>query len=164
MAGARVEAFLTQCPPNEVVWKFGVGVLAQVSSSLDRGSTFQELPVHVNKQAGLPAYLKQLALERIDDIPIVAVQVYMDGNRDDYYRSGRGIYIKSQDHILRIQRRDPDGCSVFRNLEGNEIADTLAKAGACEVPKPSARCQSVRCNGPGLALLTNGGGQQQQTK
>ncbi|GFX09687.1 uncharacterized protein TNCV_652881 [Trichonephila clavipes] len=33
-----------------------------------------ELPVHVNKQADLPAYLKQLALERIGDIPIDAVQ------------------------------------------------------------------------------------------
>ncbi|GFS63000.1 RNase H domain-containing protein [Trichonephila clavipes] len=145
----------------------------------------------------------QLALERIGNIPIDAVQVYTDGSRDDYYRSGSGIYIKSLDHFLRIQRRNPDGCSVFRSelraidealgslrslpngkdiwilfdsrsaiqhlsnwksvrdnvgvsilsklkrlftshqihlqwipsdvdLEGNEIADTLAKAGACE--------------------------------
>ncbi|GFW25253.1 RNase H domain-containing protein [Trichonephila clavipes] len=57
----------------------------------------------------------QLALERIGDIPIDAVQVYTDGSRDDYYRSGSGIYIKSQDHFLRIQRRNPDGCSVFRS-------------------------------------------------
>ncbi|GFT23799.1 uncharacterized protein TNCV_3206851, partial [Trichonephila clavipes] len=49
------------------------------------------------------AYLKQLVLERIGDIPIDAVQVYTDGNRDDYYRSGSRIYIKLQDHILRIQ-------------------------------------------------------------
>ncbi|GFX70111.1 uncharacterized protein TNCV_4615491 [Trichonephila clavipes] len=34
---------------------------------------------------------------------------------DDYYRSGSGIYIKPQDHILRIQRRNTDGCSVFRS-------------------------------------------------
>ncbi|GFX76834.1 uncharacterized protein TNCV_1952751 [Trichonephila clavipes] len=74
-----------------------------------------ELPVHVNKQADLPAYLKQLSLERIGDIPIDAVQVYTDGSIDDYYQSGSGIYIKSQDHILRIQRRNPDGCSVFRS-------------------------------------------------
>ncbi|GFU31183.1 RNase H domain-containing protein [Trichonephila clavipes] len=135
--------------------------------------------------------------------------VYTDGSRDYFYRSGSGIYIKSQDHILRIQRRNPDGCSVFRSEliaidealgslaslsngkeiwilsdsrsaiqhlsnwqrvrdnvgvsiltklkrlptshqihlqwipshidpEGNEIADTLAKAGACEIPEPSA--------------------------
>ncbi|GFV62843.1 RNase H domain-containing protein [Trichonephila clavipes] len=168
-----------------------------------------ELPVQVNKQADLPAYLKQLALERIGAIPIDAIQVYTDGCRDDYYRSGSGIYIKSQDQILRIQRRNPDGCSVFRSeliaiyealgflaslpngkeiwilsnsrsaiqhlsnwqsvrdnvgvsiltklkrlstshqihlqqipsyidLERNKIADTLAKAGACEVPEPLA--------------------------
>ncbi|GFX99953.1 uncharacterized protein TNCV_259901 [Trichonephila clavipes] len=41
--------------------------------------------------------------------------VYTDGSRDDYYRSGSEIYMKSQDHILRIQRRNPDGCSVFRS-------------------------------------------------
>ncbi|GFT28304.1 RNase H domain-containing protein [Trichonephila clavipes] len=134
--------------------------------------------------------------------------VYTDGRRDDYYRSGSGSYIKSQDHILRIQR-NPDGCSVFHieliaideslgslaslptgkeiwilsdsrsaiqhlsnwqsvrdnvgvsiltklkrlftshqihlqwipshiDLEGNEIADALAKSGACKVPEPSA--------------------------
>ncbi|GFU21565.1 RNase H domain-containing protein [Trichonephila clavipes] len=166
------------------------------------------LPVYVNKQTDLPAYLKQLALERIRDIPIDTVQVYTDGSRNDYYRSGSVIYIKSQDHILRIQRRNPDSCSVFRSeliaidealgslaslpngkeiwllsdsrsaiqrlsnllgvrenvgvsiltklkrlstshqihlqwipshidLEGNEIADTLTKACAFEVPEPS---------------------------
>ncbi|GFS62223.1 RNase H domain-containing protein [Trichonephila clavipes] len=135
------------------------------------------------------------------------ILVFTDDSRDDNYRSGNGIYIKSQD-ILRIQRRNPDGCSVFRSeliaidealgslaslpngkeiwilsdsrsaiqhlsnwqsvrdnvgvsilaklkrlstshqihqqwipsriLEGNEIADTLAKAGARELPEPSA--------------------------
>ncbi|GFU92490.1 uncharacterized protein TNCV_4794191 [Trichonephila clavipes] len=34
---------------------------------------------------------------------------YTDGSRDD------GIYIKSQDHIIRIQRRNPDDCSIFRS-------------------------------------------------
>ncbi|GFX10448.1 uncharacterized protein TNCV_1868431 [Trichonephila clavipes] len=98
-----------------------------------------ELQVHVNKQADLPAYLKQLALERIGDIPIDAVQVYTDGSRNEYYRSGSGIYIKSQDHILRIQRRNPDGCSVFCTTKReHKIADTLAKSGACEVPEPLA--------------------------
>ncbi|GFT32413.1 uncharacterized protein TNCV_4484331 [Trichonephila clavipes] len=52
---------------------------------LDEVFFHPELPVHVNKQAELPAYLKQLALERIGDIPIDAVQVYTDGSRDDYY-------------------------------------------------------------------------------
>ncbi|GFY34269.1 RNase H domain-containing protein [Trichonephila clavipes] len=127
-------------------------------------------------------------------------------NYQHTHRSGSGIYIKPQDHILRIQRRNPDGCSVFRSeliaidealgslaslpngkekkegrsaiqhlsnwqsvrdnvgvsiltklkglsnshqihlqwipsqidLDGNTTADTLAKAGACELPQPSA--------------------------
>ncbi|GFV63597.1 RNase H domain-containing protein, partial [Trichonephila clavipes] len=33
---------------------------------------------------------------------------------DAYYRSGCGICVKLEDHILRIQRRNSDGCSVFR--------------------------------------------------
>ncbi|GFU24356.1 uncharacterized protein TNCV_942491 [Trichonephila clavipes] len=182
----------------------------QIFSEDDLDEVFHpELPVHVNKQADLPAYLKQLDLERIGYIPIDVVQVYTDDGRDDYYRSGSRIYIKLQDHILRIQRRNLDGCSVFRSeriaidealgslaslpngkeiwilsdsrsaiqhlsnwqsvrdnvgvsiltelkrlstshqihlqwipphidLEGNEIADTLTKAGACEVPEASA--------------------------
>ncbi|GFX53161.1 uncharacterized protein TNCV_361561 [Trichonephila clavipes] len=44
-----------------------------------------------------------------------AVQAYKEGSRDDYYRSGSGMYIKSQNYILRIQRKNPDGCSVFRS-------------------------------------------------
>ncbi|GFU24597.1 RNase H domain-containing protein [Trichonephila clavipes] len=82
---------------------------------LDGVFFYPELPVHVNKQTDLPAYLKQLALEGIGDIPIEAVEVYTDGSRDDYYRSGSRIYIKSQDYILRIHRRNPDGFSVFRS-------------------------------------------------
>ncbi|GFW91096.1 RNase H domain-containing protein [Trichonephila clavipes] len=168
-----------------------------------------KLPVHVKTQADLPAYLQKLVPERIGGIPIDVIQVYTDGSRYDCYRSGSGIYIKSQDHVLRIQRRTPDGCSVFRNkliaidealgtltslptrreiwilsdsrsaiqhlsnrqrvrdnvgvsiltklkrlstshqihlqwipsqidLEGNEILDTLAKAGAFKVSEPSA--------------------------
>ncbi|GFV92499.1 RNase H domain-containing protein [Trichonephila clavipes] len=98
----------------------------------------------MNKQADFPAYLKQLALERIGDILIDAVQVSTDGSRDDNYRSGSGIYIKSQDHILRFQRRNPTVARFFAwipshiDQEGNEIADTLVKAGARELPEPSA--------------------------
>ncbi|GFW41074.1 RNase H domain-containing protein [Trichonephila clavipes] len=175
---------------------------------LDRVFFHPELPVQVNKLTYLPAYLKQLALERIGYIPIDAFSVYTDGSRFDYYPCGSGIYITSQDHFLRIQRRNPDGCSVFHreliaidealvflhlfqmekeiwilsdsgsaiqhlsnwqigrdnvgvsvltklkrlstthqihlqwifshvDLEGNETADTLTKAGICKVPEPS---------------------------
>ncbi|GFW79055.1 uncharacterized protein TNCV_214871 [Trichonephila clavipes] len=200
-----------------VFFNFTVGAVAshQRLQCLDPvddldGVFFQpELLAHVNKQTDLSACLKLLALERIVNIPIAVVHVYTEGSRYDYYQSGSGIYIKSQDHILRIQRRNTDGCSVFRSeliaidgtlgsfapfpkgkeiwilsdsgsskqhlsnwqsvrdnvgvsiltklkrlstshkthmqwilshvdLERNEIVDTLAKAGACEVPEPSA--------------------------
>ncbi|GFV16381.1 hypothetical protein TNCV_4372951 [Trichonephila clavipes] len=70
---------------------------------LDRVFFHSELPVHVNKQSDLPAYLKQIALERIGDIPMNAVQVSTD-DRDDNYRFAAEFAIKSQDHILRIQK------------------------------------------------------------
>ncbi|GFX80700.1 uncharacterized protein TNCV_758071 [Trichonephila clavipes] len=123
-----------------------------------------ELPVHLNKQANLPANLKQLALERIRDISIDAIQVYADGSRDDYYRSGCGIYIKSQDHILRIQRRNPDGCSVFRRelialdkaigslaplLNGKEIGILSDSRSAIH---HLSNWQSYQCSRPGGSL------------
>ncbi|GFW74291.1 RNase H domain-containing protein [Trichonephila clavipes] len=222
---------------------------------LRRNSSFSQM-VSFNLTIGAvePHHLSQ-CLGPTDDLDGVffhpELPVYTDGSRDDYYRSGSGIYIKSQDHILRIQRRNPDGSSGFRSeliaidealgslaslpngkdiwilsdsrsaiqhlsnwqsvrdnvgvsiltklkrlstshqihlqwipshtdLEGNEIADTLDKAGAsclvCSHPRvPRAHqagfsrrslagvglSESVRCHGPGLALLTNGGVQQQ---
>ncbi|GBM03606.1 hypothetical protein AVEN_203177-1 [Araneus ventricosus] len=41
------------------------------------------LPVQVNKQKDHPTYLRQLALEIINDIPVDAVKVYTDGSRND---------------------------------------------------------------------------------
>ncbi|GFY02306.1 uncharacterized protein TNCV_3501881 [Trichonephila clavipes] len=124
-----------------------------------------ELPVHVNKQAVLPAFLKQLALERIGDIPIDVLQVYTEGSRDNYYRSGSGIYIKSQDHILRIQRRNPDSCSVFRS-ELTAIDETLGSLASLSNGKEIwilsdsrsaiqhlSNWQSVR-NNVGVSILT----------
>ncbi|GBM84160.1 hypothetical protein AVEN_31233-1 [Araneus ventricosus] len=137
------------------------------------------------------------------------VKVYTDGSRNDSDCTGSGIYIKTHNKELKIQRRNPAFCSVFRseliaidegldslssfscsneiwiltdsrgsiqhlanwhrvrdnigmnilnklkslsvsyrihlqwipshvNIEGNEIADALAKAGADDVSVPSA--------------------------
>ncbi|GFV01763.1 RNase H domain-containing protein [Trichonephila clavipes] len=147
---------------------------------LRRNNPFsQKVSFNLTVGALKPHHLSQ-CFDPADDLDGVVfhpeLPVYTDGSRDDYYRSCSGIYIKSQDHNLRIQKRNPGGCSVFRseliaiddaigslpslpngkeiwilsdsrsaiqhlsnwqNLEGNEIADTLAKAGACEVPEPS---------------------------
>ncbi|GBM96906.1 hypothetical protein AVEN_99099-1 [Araneus ventricosus] len=71
------------------------------------------LPVQVNKQKNHPTYLKQLALKIINDIPVDAVKMYTDGSRNDSDCTGRGIYIKTHNQELKIQRRNPDVCSVF---------------------------------------------------
>ncbi|GFV29534.1 uncharacterized protein TNCV_4489881 [Trichonephila clavipes] len=137
--------------------------------------------------------------------PELAVHVYTDGSRDDYYRSASGIYIKSQDHILRIQWKNPDGCSVFRSEliaidealgplaslpNGKEIwmlsysrsaIQHLSNWQSAASPVHIIEClrspqaefsrrslaapglfEIVRCRGPGLALLTDGGEQQQK--
>ncbi|GBN37293.1 hypothetical protein AVEN_226898-1 [Araneus ventricosus] len=73
------------------------------------------LPVQVNKQKGHPTYLRQPALEIINDIPIDAVKVHTDGSRNDSDCTGSGIYIKTHNQELKIQRRNPDFCSVFRS-------------------------------------------------
>ncbi|GFU79060.1 uncharacterized protein TNCV_1493791 [Trichonephila clavipes] len=87
------------------------------SGRLDGVVFHPELPVHVNKQTDLPAYLKQLALERIGDTPIDTVQIRR---------------LPSTLHQIHLQ-----WIPSHVDLEGNEIADTLAKAGACEIPEPS---------------------------
>ncbi|GBN33985.1 hypothetical protein AVEN_160567-1 [Araneus ventricosus] len=73
------------------------------------------LPVQVNKQKDHPTYLRQLALEIINDIPGNAVKVYTDGSINDSDCTGSGIYIKAYNQELKIQRRNPDFCSVFRS-------------------------------------------------
>ncbi|GBM22231.1 hypothetical protein AVEN_273420-1 [Araneus ventricosus] len=160
-----------------------------------------EASTYVNKQKDHPTYLRQLALEIINDIPVDAVKVYTNGSRNDRDCTGGEIYIKTHNQELKIQRRNPDFCSVFRseliaidfscsdeiwiltdsrssiqhlanwhrvrdntgmnipnklkslsvsyrihlqwipshvNIQGNEIADALAEAGADDASVPSA--------------------------
>ncbi|GBO44959.1 hypothetical protein AVEN_149317-1, partial [Araneus ventricosus] len=73
------------------------------------------LPVQVNKQKDHPTYLRQLALEIINDIPVDAVKVYADGSRNDSDFTSSGVYIKTHNQELKIQRRNPNFYSVFRS-------------------------------------------------
>ncbi|GFS66644.1 RNase H domain-containing protein [Trichonephila clavipes] len=95
--------------------KLVLQLTSKIADDLDRVFLHPELPVHVNKQADLPAYLKQLALERRGDIPIDVVQVYTDGSRDDNYRSGSGIYIKSLSGSRFYTRQDQTLLAHFRS-------------------------------------------------
>ncbi|GFS49576.1 hypothetical protein TNCV_821241 [Trichonephila clavipes] len=58
-----------------VLWNLIIclNVLTQRSTLMGYFSIHTELPVHLNKQTKLPACLKQLALEKIGDIPIDVV-------------------------------------------------------------------------------------------
>ncbi|GBM24183.1 hypothetical protein AVEN_4937-1 [Araneus ventricosus] len=93
-----------------LVWSFGALVELERSSSL--GSSI----------------LRQLALKIINDILVDAVTVYTDGSRNDSDCTGSGIYIKTHNHELKIQRRNPDFCSVFRSelISIDEGLDSLS--------------------------------------
>lgn len=82
----------------------------------------------MNKQHDLPIYLKQLALEIINNIPADAVKVYTDGSKNERGGAASGIYIISDGNYTKIQRRNPDGCSVFRSelIAINESLDYIA--------------------------------------
>ncbi|GBM37152.1 hypothetical protein AVEN_205592-1 [Araneus ventricosus] len=86
------------------------------------------LPVQVNKQKDHPTYLRQLALEIINDIPVDAVKVCTDGSRNDSDCTGSAIYVKTHNQEIKIQRRNPDFCSVFRSelIAVDEGLDSLA--------------------------------------
>ncbi|GFT67732.1 RNase H domain-containing protein [Trichonephila clavipes] len=133
------------------------------SGRLDGVVFHPELPVHVNKQTDLPAYLKQLALERIGDTPIDTVQPLMRPLVLLHFFQMEEILIlfdsrSAIPHLYNWQSvRDNVVVSILTkirrlstlhqihlqwipshvDLEGNEIADTFSKAGACEIPEPS---------------------------
>ncbi|UYV85154.1 hypothetical protein LAZ67_X004755, partial [Cordylochernes scorpioides] len=68
-----------------------------------------------NKQYQNPEYLKQLSLEIINNIPINAITIYTDGSRDELGHTGSGCLIKTTNGIEKMNRRNPDFCSVFRS-------------------------------------------------
>ncbi|GFW37312.1 RNase H domain-containing protein [Trichonephila clavipes] len=121
------------------------------SEGLDRVYFHVDLSIQVSKQKELPCYLKQLALERIN-VSKDAVHMFTDGSKLGCDCSGRDIYISFLDQEIKIQR------SLARyfvpslqflgihfqwipshvNITGNEIADSLARAGAGETTTPDA--------------------------
>ena len=53
--------------------------------------------------------------------------MYTDGSKNDNDCTGSGIYIKYQDQVVKVQKRNPDFCSVFRSelIAINEGLDLL---------------------------------------
>ncbi|GBM00774.1 Metabotropic glutamate receptor 8 [Araneus ventricosus] len=74
-----------------------------------------ELQQAINKADTVPALMKQTALQLINEIPGVDIQIYTDGSRNEENQSGSGIYITTPREVRKIKLRNPDNCSVFRS-------------------------------------------------
>ncbi|GBM76604.1 hypothetical protein AVEN_54872-1 [Araneus ventricosus] len=74
-----------------------------------------ELQQAVNKADTVPALMKQMALQLINEIPGVDIQSYTDGSKNEENQSRSGIYIKTSREVRKIELRNPDNCSVFRS-------------------------------------------------
>lgn len=72
-----------------------------------------ELLSHTNKDSDVSEYLRQLALEVINNIPSDAILIYTDGSKDELNHTGSGAFI--QNLSIRLSRRNPENCSVFRS-------------------------------------------------
>ncbi|GBO39008.1 hypothetical protein AVEN_249456-1 [Araneus ventricosus] len=53
-----------------------------------------ELLTHTNKSSQHPEYLRQAALEVINNIPIEATLIYTDGSKNEIGHTGNGVFVK----------------------------------------------------------------------
>ncbi|GBO16223.1 hypothetical protein AVEN_255583-1 [Araneus ventricosus] len=54
-----------------------------------------ELLTHTNKSSQHPEYLRQAALEVINNIPIEATLIYTDGSKNEIGHTGSGVFLLS---------------------------------------------------------------------
>ncbi|UYV71655.1 hypothetical protein LAZ67_8004009 [Cordylochernes scorpioides] len=105
LSAARIITGLRNTCPNDIVL-----YEADIMPLKDRRS--YNLPKYINK---IKKYLKQLSLEIINNIPKNAITIYTDGSRDELGHTGSGCLIKTTNGIEKMNRRNPDFCSVFRS-------------------------------------------------
>ncbi|XP_015919049.1 uncharacterized protein [Parasteatoda tepidariorum] len=72
-----------------------------------------DLGTYTNKNLQVPDYLRLLAFKAISNIPKHAMKIFTDGSKNDLSQTGSGIFIEN--HSLKLSRRNPDNCSVFRS-------------------------------------------------
>ncbi|GFV56436.1 putative RNA-directed DNA polymerase from transposon BS [Trichonephila clavipes] len=84
------------------------------SEGLPRVHFHFNMSAPVTKQDLIPAHLRQLALESINEIPCDAIKIYTDGSRLDD-RAGSGIYIENSGQNFYFCHRNPDFSSVFKS-------------------------------------------------
>ncbi|GFX67758.1 RNase H domain-containing protein [Trichonephila clavipes] len=64
-------------------------------------------------QYDVPEYLRQLALEVVNDVPSDAILIHTDGSKDESNRTGSGAFIEKLS--IQLYRRNPENCSVLRS-------------------------------------------------
>ncbi|UYV71189.1 hypothetical protein LAZ67_8002079 [Cordylochernes scorpioides] len=101
-AARNITGLRKTCPNNIVLYE------ADIMPLKDRIS--YNLPKYINK---IKKYLKQL--EIINKILKNAITIYTDGSRDELGHTGSGCLIKTTNGIEKINRRNPEFCSVFRS-------------------------------------------------
>ncbi|GFX54943.1 RNase H domain-containing protein [Trichonephila clavipes] len=85
-----------------------------LSEGLPRVYFHFNMSAPVTKQDLIPAHLRQLALESINEIPCDAIKIYTDGSRLDD-RAGSGIDIENSGQNFYFCHRNPDFSSVFKS-------------------------------------------------
>ncbi|UYV82916.1 hypothetical protein LAZ67_22001374 [Cordylochernes scorpioides] len=105
LSAARIITGLRKPCPNDIV-------LYEADIMPLKNRISYNLPKYINK---IKKYLKQLSLEIINKIPKNAITIYTDGSRDELGHTGSGSLIKTTNGIEKINRRNPEFCSVFRS-------------------------------------------------
>ncbi|GBM52212.1 hypothetical protein AVEN_170995-1 [Araneus ventricosus] len=74
-----------------------------------------ELLTHTNESSQHPEYLRQAALEVINNIPIEATLIYTEGSKNEIGHTGSGVFLKHGRGEASLKRRNADYCPVFRS-------------------------------------------------
>ncbi|GBM24109.1 hypothetical protein AVEN_50231-1 [Araneus ventricosus] len=70
---------------------------------------------HTNNASQHPEYLRQAALEEINNTPIEATLICTDGSKNEIGHTGSGVSVKHGRGEASLKRRNADYCSVFRS-------------------------------------------------
>ncbi|GBL86188.1 hypothetical protein AVEN_131935-1 [Araneus ventricosus] len=101
----KVLSFLEKCPPASPPFPYLKTNLVNFHYNLSTAS---------NKKNCVPDFLKKLALEIINNIPLNDIKIHTDGSKTDK-QAGSRIYTETLRDKYSIKQCNPDFCSVFRS-------------------------------------------------
>ncbi|GBN48455.1 hypothetical protein AVEN_138205-1 [Araneus ventricosus] len=90
-------------------------LIASPLDSLPRVFFHTKLLTHTNKSSQRPEYLRQAALEMINNIHIEAILIYTDGSKNEIGHTGSGILLSTIGRKLHVNEEMLTNCSVFRS-------------------------------------------------